>query len=145
MTLNHYKDFLNHVRPLDMKEAELMTGEEPSLADFVDAEVLYDDETNEVYAVGGINFGYVKPVVWLLCTTRVEEHPVKFCRFTKDFLHNQWLRHISYLWNYVWLGNTLHVQWLKWMGAKFFEIKIVNGEQFQRFEFSHFHKKEGES
>lgn len=145
MTLTFFKDFLNHVRPLDMKEAVLMTGEEPSIEDFTDAQVLYDTETKEVYAVGGINYGYIKPVVWMLCTTRVEQHPLKFCKFIKNYLHVCLLPHISYLWNYVWLGNRMHAQWLKWMGARFFEARLINNEEFQRFEFSRFHKEGGES
>lgn len=119
-------------------------GELP-IDDFIDADVLYDDKTGEVYAVGGINYGYVKPVVWMLCTTRVEEHPIKFCRYIKKYLHVYLLPHTSYLWNFVWLGNELHVNWLKWMGARFFEAQLVNGEEFQRFEFSRCYKEGGES
>lgn len=119
-------------------------GEVP-IEDFINADVLYDSKTGEVYAVGGIDFGYIKPVVWMLCTTRVEEHPVKFCRYIKKHLHTYLLPRISYLWNYVWLGNDLHVNWLKWMGARFFEVQLVNDEEFQRFEFSRFYKEGGES
>lgn len=104
-----------------------------SLKDLEDADVIVDKE-GKVYAIGGVNYGYIKPVVWMLCTTRVEEKPIEFLRFTKLLLKSYMQVH-THLWNLVWKGNPLHIKWLQWMGAHFYEERTCNKETFIRFEF----------
>lgn len=137
MNIGYLTDFMNNARSLDLKEAELMQDTpftEMLLKEVEDADVLIN-ERNEVMAIGGINFGYTKPVVWMLCTHRVEQNPVEFLRWTKRYLKNLMPR-ISNLWNVAWLGNPLHIKWLTWMGARWYEdITVRNGETFRRFEF----------
>ena len=43
----------------------------------------------------------------------------------------------GYLKNYVWLGNDLHIKWLKWMGAEFEEPIYYgyDGQPFKEFYF----------
>ena len=56
MTIKHFMDFMNHKRPADIKEVEIMAelnfGDIPVL-DYADAKVLVDDDDN-VYAIGGV-------------------------------------------------------------------------------------------
>lgn len=130
------QDFLNHARPLDITEAEIMD-DKPfrnlKLDEFKTADVIVDEE-GKVYAIGGIDDSYFAPVVWMLCTTRVEERPIEFLRFTKRLLNDCMQTHTR-LWNVVWKKNQLHIKWLKWMGAHFYEEHEVNKETFIRFEF----------
>lgn len=91
-----------------------------------DALCLYDDETRKVYAVGGIE----ADLIWVVCTTEVDKHPIKFLRFCKPFF-KKWVQwHVS---NYVWMKNIKHIRWLTWLGAKFYKYKEINGEPFQKF------------
>lgn len=138
-TLRHVQDFLANVRVFDMKEANM--GELP----FVDNTfkslsncMTLHDEDGRVFAIGGvepdITCGRIYGLVWMLCTTRVEEHPIAFLRYMKrvlvfTFKTSPYTR----LSNQVWLGNTLHVKWLKYMGAHMLD-KTANG-QLQYFEF----------
>ena len=97
---------------------------------------LYDEDTNEVYCIWGIeDDGVLDRVIWMLCTKKVEEHPIAFLRYCKTYLKDL-LDTKPLMWNYVWLGNELHVKWLKWMGATFGETTTINGEPFQYFYFS---------
>lgn len=136
MNVGYLCDFMNHARPLDIKEAEL-TGDTPfhelELSEFKDTYVIVDEQ-DRVYAIGGINYGYIKPVVWMLCTIRVEERPVEFLRYAKVLLKNFMSQH-THLWNLVWLGNPVHIKWLEWMGARFYEERQCKDETFRRFEF----------
>lgn len=137
MNIGYLTDFMNNARSLDLKEAELMQDTpftEMLLKEVEDADVLVN-EHNEVVAIGDINFGYTKPVVWMLCTHRVEQNPIEFLRWTKSYLKSL-MPYVSNLWNVAWLGNPLHIKWLTWMGARWYEdITIRTGETFRRFEF----------
>ena len=140
MTIKHFMDFMNHKRPADIKEVEIMAelnfGDIPVL-DYADAKVLVDDDDN-VYAIGGVQEvvedGYKLNIVWMLCTDKVEQHQVAFLRAAKKLLV-MYLDKYTHLANWVWLGNEQHVKWLKWMGAQFFDIQQQNGEDFQCFVF----------
>lgn len=137
MNIGYLIDFMNNARSLDLKEAELMQDTpftEMLLKEVEDADVLVN-ERNEVVAIGGVNYGYDKPVVWMLCTHRVEQNPIEFLKWTKGYLKSL-MPHVSHLWNVAWLGNPLHIKWLTWMGARWYEdITIRTGETFRRFEF----------
>lgn len=141
MKIKHFMDFMEHKRPADIREVELM--HECDLADvpvnhYADATVLVDDN-DKVYAIGGVqavedeNNHY--NIVWMLCTDRVEKHQITFLRTAKDLLKS-YLDKYNHLENVVWLGNTQHVKWLKWMGAEFYAVTQFNGENFQGFIFT---------
>lgn len=140
MKIKHFVNFMEHKRPADIKEVELMTelnfGDIPVL-DYADATVLVDDN-DAVYAIGGVQEvvedDYKLNIVWMLCTDKVEQHQIAFLRATKDLLAT-YLDKYTHLANWVWLGNEQHVKWLKWLGAQFFDIQQQNGEDFQCFVF----------
>lgn len=97
-----------------------------SIKELYNAICLYDDETHKVYAIGGIDAN----LIWVVCTTEVDKHPIKFLRFCKPFFE-KWVKHP--VTNYVWLKNKKHVSWLKWLGAKFDKYVEINGQPFQKF------------
>lgn len=137
----HLCDFMKHARSLDLAEVKYATGlsfEEHSLRDLAGTLALVD-KTDRVYAIGGYDKNHV---VWMLCTTRVEENKIKFLRFIKKYYQDV-IDKEGWLYNYVWLGNELHVKWLEYMGAEFFsgETHVWNGQLFILFNFI---KKEGE-
>ena len=130
-----------NIRPKDRQEVEITLGEPLQAKHFEEdkdnIEFLIDAKTNEIYGMGGVSAPAVGtfPIVWLLCTKEVEKHPVAFLRFAKAY-NDKWTEKYKVTTNWVWLGNDLHVKWLKWMGAIFLGTPfIINGEKFQRFEF----------
>lgn len=108
--------------------------EQLSVADFVNCEAVVDED-GELYAIGGIEVHTdEQDIIWLLCTYLVEEHPIKFLKGILA-LHKRNLELHPKLWNVVWLGNPKHIEWLKWLGARFGKLHDINGEKFQYFEF----------
>lgn len=117
-------DFMAHARSEDLQE--VLVGSGRNFADCPLSELvaagnlcLVDTEEDCVHAIGGLN----GDIIWMLCTDKVEQHPIKFLRFTKACL-KELLEDKKVLYNTVWKGNQLHVKWLKWMGAEF--IKEIN-------------------
>ena len=131
-------NFYQHARPLDILEVKHMTGKEfgEYRPEEMGETLTLVDEQDNVYAIGA--YGYND--VFMLCTTKVEEHPVAFLRYVRDH-HQQYIKKYHRYGNAVWLGNELHVKWLKWMGAIFGRIITINGEKFQEF---YFEDKEGD-
>ena len=141
MTIKHFMNFMESKRPADVREVELMNGcdfYDVPVVDYADATVLVDDN-DEVYAIGGVQEvvedGFKLNFVWMLCTGMVERHQTAFLRAAKDLLKS-YLEKYIHLENWVWLGNEQHVKWLKWMGANFYDVQQVNGEDFQCFVFA---------
>lgn len=124
---------MQDARQADLMEHHHMTKQyfsDLNISELADTFCLYDEDRNDVYAIGGVD----KCTVWMMCTHKVEQHPIPFLRFCKDYLRH-WQKTYNYLSNYVWLGNELHVKWLKFMGAKFDKTIEVNGHKFQYFYF----------
>ena len=96
-----------------------------------DVKALIDDDEN-VYAIGGFD----NHNVWMLCTDLVKTNKILFLRSTKKVLQDV-MKKEGYLKNYVWLGNDLHIKWLKWMGAEFEEPIYYgyDGQPFKEFYF----------
>lgn len=139
VTIEIWQDFLMYARPADILECEIMVGKpfgELLLSDMATAEALIDEDTKEVYAIGGIDKTEESGgLVWMICTQRVEQHPTAFLRVMKRILKER-QKEYKLLFNYVWLGNPLHISWLKWMGAQMGAVLPIgaNGERFAYFE-----------
>lgn len=127
-------EFMLRARHLDLLEVYYATGvsfHDSLLQSMGDVKALVDDDEN-VYAIGGFD----NHNVWMLCTDLVETNKILFLRSTKDVL-KEVMKKEGYLKNYVWLGNDLHVKWLKWMGAEFEEPIYYgyDGQPFKEFYF----------
>lgn len=139
LTLEQLCLFFHTYRPSDLLEVYHASGKPLSqweVDELKDTMCLYDEDTQLVFCIWGIEKGdeSFSKVIWMLCTEMVEVHPISFLRYCKKYLEN--LQNVyPLLWNYVWLGNELHVKWLKWMGATFGETTTINGEPFQYFYF----------
>ena len=125
-TLKDLVYFYQNVRVLDKVETGLMSElrlADTSINDLADSQVLVDEDDN-VYALGGIN----GKCIWLLCTHKVEENPITFLRYCRRYF-DSWLRG-RVVTNFAWLGNRLHIEWLKWVGAVFVGKSLNNFQQF---------------
>ncbi len=96
------------------------------VSELKDALCLYDDETHKVYAIGGIDGN----IIWVVCTTEVDKHPVKFLRFCKPWF-KEWVKIPVH--NIVWLDNIKHIRWLTWLGATWKSTVRINGTLFKEF------------
>lgn len=133
LTIGLLRDFIAFAREKDIEEcwhATHIPFESMEIREFANTSCLYDEETHDVYCIWGVE----DKVIWMLCTYEVEMHPIGFLRFCKEYLKGLLETH-PFMYNYVWLGNELHVKWLKWMGVTFGETKTINGEPFQYFKF----------
>nr|DAL01398.1 MAG TPA: internal virion protein A [Caudoviricetes sp.] len=127
-------EFMLRARQLDLLEVYYATGvsfNDSLLQSMGDVKALIDDDEN-VYAIGGFD----NHNVWMLCTDLVETNKILFLRSTKKVLQDV-MKKEGYLKNYVWLGNDLHIKWLKWMGAEFEEPIYYgyDGQPFKEFYF----------
>lgn len=127
-------EFMLRARQLDLLEVYYATGvsfNDSLLQSMGDVKALIDDDEN-VYAIGGFD----NHNVWMLCTDLVETNKILFLRSTKKVLQDV-MKKEGYLKNYAWLGNDLHIKWLKWMGAEFEEPIYYgyDGQPFKEFYF----------
>lgn len=108
------------------------------LSHLTPSSVVLVDALGTVYAYGG-NQG---DNVWFLTSSIVSrlskaekrEFGLHISRY-RDLMLDQF----PVLWNYVWIGNSSHIRFLKLLGAKFHpEVTIspVTGERFQLFTIS---------
>lgn len=124
--LKHIFAFLKDIRSEDIEEVEVAAGKPFMrqlpyfLTNFHRLRAVVDGET--VLGIGGIESTYVKGtgVIWLLMTYAVETRKVAFLRFSRRYL-KELLTQYNLLTNAVYLKNTLHVNWLTWLGAEWVE------------------------
>lgn len=137
LTPELWENFKENARVLDVKEVTIQhpdyTIDKWNYEEVEGSYAAVSDDGGTVYAVGGVQRN-ADNVVWMLCTNAVHDNKVEFLRFTK-VIYNIWINGNKHMWNYVWLGNKLHVDWLKWLGAKFSTTITINNEQFQKFDF----------
>lgn len=138
ITPEYWEQFKQNARELDVLEVAIQHPTCPvQMWDYEIVEgsmVAVSDDGKTVYAVGGVERDISPCSVWMLCTNAVHDCPVEFLRFTKT-IYQIWINGNGHMWNYVWLGNDLHVNWLKWLGAEFSHKVIINNEVFQKFDF----------
>lgn len=71
---------------------------------------------------------------WFLCTRAVEERPLSFMRVSKMVRDHVIASGCDVLTNVCWMGNDMHVRFLKALGAEF-SARIIykSGQEFRRF------------
>lgn len=74
-------------------------------------------------------------VPWMLATDDLPAIRKTFLRECRPVVE-RWLRQYTSLSNAVWSENTVHIEWIKWLGFTFHGSDIRNGQTFL-----HFHRK----
>lgn len=71
---------------------------------------------------------------WMLASPELPSIRKSFLRECKGFVQG-WLEYHGELEGHAWSKNTVHIQWLKWLGFQFDEPKPygINNELFTRF------------
>lgn len=71
-----------------------------------------------------------KGVVWMLASEKIKDIGFRFVRHSRKFI-SMMLSYYSYLYNYCSVDNTVSLQWLKSLGAKFHDPAPYGIEQKQ--------------
>lgn len=108
------------------------------LSHLTPSSVVLTDELGTVYAYGGNQGDNVwfltSSLVSRLSTAEKREFGLHIARY-RDLMLDQF----PVLWNYVWIGNSSHIRFLKLLGAKVHDERItspITGERFILFTIS---------
>jgi len=91
-----------------------------------------------LFGVNGVTILGNSGVVWLLSTDEIEKIGFRFARHSRHFV-NIMLEYYPVLFNHVSVENTVSINWLKMLGAKFDTAKPFGIEQ-RLFRYFSFHK-----
>ena len=110
--------FLKIIRPMDREEVFVSLGEpiENYREHLKDAVAWVDTDTGELYALGGWDKTGDGCILWALLTDVVERNKLRFLRYSLKF-RDEILKKYAFITNTVYARNTLHMEWLNWMGA----------------------------
>lgn len=122
------------LRAEDVAEVRAASGKSPLVAlqfGIEHSECYSAADADGVFAMFGLG---ANGSIWLLASDRLLNHKIFFLRESLRWF-NRWHERHEVLWNLVDCRNTVHIQWLKWVGCSF-ELPIPNGPDhllFQRF------------
>lgn len=129
--------FVTHIRPKDAEEVFYCTG--CHIEDMIGD--IFVQNPQAIKCDGrliGLGGWYELPETrkdngvcgWILLTTDVEKHKMAFLKWSKKYVDNL-LKTYNYIENDVYRGNKLHIDYLKWLGAKF--KPLLKRKEFLRF------------
>lgn len=130
-TVNDILEFSKNIRSMDAKEVEFVSGK--TFKDHLGF-LLTHVEDVRVIKCDGVLLGignwyqeqldwglYSKGVIgWMLLTNAVEDHKIEFLRWSKDLVKTL-LEAYPAITNVVYAKNELHIKYLKFLGAEFWE------------------------
>lgn len=125
------REFAANIRDMDAKEVEVVSG--IPFKDQVEDLIKYRKDTKVVkyngviLCIGGWYHEmldwclYSEGVVgWMLLTNAVEDHKIEFLRWSKELVKTL-LESYPAITNVVYAKNELHIKYLKFLGAEFWE------------------------
>lgn len=144
-TADHIRYIAHNLREADKREACRITNSDDAVRAVLDSAdnsrftlVGLESGTTPV-AIAGVSHSDVYPsagISWLVGTDRITEKPVQFLRQARSVLAQMFeMSACEIFYNVVDAENTVHQQWLSWVGASFTADPIkINGFDF--FEFT---------
>lgn len=113
-----------NMRDADAQECKAAAGMAPELALLLSTKVATECHTmvspsGEAVGICGLGPGLTDNdrQVWMLCTNDLLKHKRLFLEESRAWIEEKSKRYL--LWNHVDARNTVHVRWLKWLGANF--------------------------
>lgn len=112
--------FADHIREEDKKEYQILSGHDclyEDLRRLVCVKTIWWNNS-EILGVGGIvgNEAVKMASPWLFLTDAVLDHKIEFLRWSKKY-RDEMLSRYEQLENCVYKGNQLHIDYLTWLGA----------------------------
>lgn len=98
---------------------------------------IMNDENKPIMIMGVIPHGKNLGMIWLLSSPEIQLISIPFLRNCKGVL-NLYLKSFPILYNYIDARNTIHLNWLKWLGFNF--IKVHEDFGFEKRKFIEFIK-----
>lgn len=94
--------------------------------------IIRDDRVVGMFGVASVDGTIGVP--WMLASDELVDIQIAFLRGCKDYLEEMF-QGFELLCNSVWIGNAVHIRWLRWMGFKFLPAKPAgpDGELFYEF------------
>lgn len=131
-------DLAPRLREEDKKEIAYSNGLEPRdalLLSFHLGEthaVIWGDEVVALFGHSGVPG--VIGVPWMLASPTLSRIRKTFLRECRQYVEGM-LQRYGHLENHVWAGNTVHIQWLKWLGFTIEPAKPhgIDSQPFHRF------------
>lgn len=124
-------DFAKNIRPMDDKEVEFVSGK--PFKEHLTFLLMHVEDVRVIKCNGVIlgignwyhemlDWGLYSPGVigWMLLTNAVEDHKIEFLRWSKKIVKTL-LEEYPAITNVVDSRNTLHVKYLDFLGASFWE------------------------
>ena len=124
-------EFSKNIRSMDAKEVEFVSGK--PFKDHLGFLLTHVEDVRVIKCNGvllgignwyhaQLDWGLYSPGVigWMLLTNAVEDHKIEFLRWSKEIVKTL-LEEYQDITNVVDSRNLLHVQYLDFLGAKFFE------------------------
>ena len=113
----------SNLRKDDIQEIKAVTGEMPLLSLIVglrnsDVPLVICNQKDEVVAMLGVIPQGLLGAIWMVGTEDLKRISLSFVRNCKDVC-NVMKNNYQLLYNYVDARNTLHINWLRWMGFTF--------------------------
>lgn len=130
-TVEDILEFSKNIRPMDAKEVEFVSGKPFKdhlgflLTHVEDVRVIKCDGV--LLGIGNwyqeqLAWGLYSPSVvgWMLLTNAVEDHKIEFLRWSKEIVKIL-LEAYPAITNFLYAKNELHVKYLDFLGAQFWE------------------------
>lgn len=130
-TVDDIWDFAENIRKMDDEEVKFVSGK--SFKEQMLFLITHVEDVRVIKCDGGLlgignwyqeqlDWGlYSKGVIgWMLLTNAVEDHKIEFLRWSKDLVKTL-LEAYPAITNVVYAKNELHIKYLKFLGAEFWE------------------------
>lgn len=135
----HVAHVAMHMRAADRAEVMAHSGRLP------DASLIYSIQRSEfawtafinglpvaIFGCGGAEYDQTIGCVWMLSTDEAERNRRTLLAVSPDLVR-QLLARYRYIGGHVHLSNTRTIRWLEWLGFRFNEPELINGEPFLCF------------
>lgn len=93
---------------------------------------IMNDENKPIMIMGVVPQGKQLGLIWLLSSPEINVMPITFLRNCKGVL-KLFLQSYPVLYNYIDARNTLHINWLKWLGFNFIKVHEHFGYEKRKF------------
>ena len=120
--------FIETARTLDKAEVIQSSGApiEFHIRTLVEKKPLGIWSGNDLLGIGGVEPDKENGAIgWMLLTTKVYDHKIEFLRWSKRYV-KELLKKYRRIYNYVYILNFWHIDYLKWLGAKFIDTGVHN-------------------
>lgn len=128
---------IDNIREEDREELKALgtTPEKSISGGFLFSDKVYsvlDDNNNTIAMYGMLPYDEKSCVIWLLASNLINKHKMYFLRNCKKYFYRM-VKDKQTAFNIVYLKNTLHIKWLKWLGASFSSPFKYNNNFFISF------------